>query len=101
MSSIIALKINLSKIDKSKIVEGEKGNYLNLTVAINDDVNDYGQNVSSWIEQTQEERESKKDRVYVGNGKVIFTDGNIATAPKEEKTAPKKKAVKSKNDLPF
>lgn len=101
MSTIISLKLNLSKIDKSKIVEGEKGTYLNITVAVNDEVNDYNQNVSSWIEQTAEEREAKKERSYIGNGRVIFTDGNIA-AVESTKSAPKKKAAKKvNNDLPF
>ena len=40
MSSIINLSINLDKIDKSKIITGKKGKYLNLTVGGNRDGED-------------------------------------------------------------
>jgi hypothetical protein len=35
MSSIINVSINLDKIDKSKIIAGKKGKYLNLTIGAN------------------------------------------------------------------
>ena len=35
----------------------------------------YGNNASIMISQTQEEREAKKPRTYIGNGKVVWTDG--------------------------
>ena len=104
MSSIISLKINLSKIDKSKIVEGKKGSYLNLTLAINDEVNQYDQNVSGWHDQSPEEREAKLERIYIANGRVVYTDGNIASVKIEEEvqsTKKGKKSTKAVDDLPF
>ena len=36
--------------------------YYNFTVAVNDETNDWGQNVSAFDSQTKEEREAKKKR---------------------------------------
>jgi len=78
MSALTTLKIDLNKIDESKVFQGKKGRYLELTVAINDDSDTYGNNVSAWIGQTTEERESKTPKQYLGNGKVFWTNGNIS-----------------------
>jgi hypothetical protein len=40
----------------------------------------YGQNVSVFYAQSKEEREAKTNKTYIGNGKVVWTDGNIKTA---------------------
>ena len=103
MSTVIKLQLDLSKIDKSKIIEGKKGKYVDLTISVNDESNDYGQNVSAWHQQTKEEREAKESKTYVGNGAVIWTDGIIATAEKPEATEkPKAKAkAKTSEKLPW
>lgn len=93
MSSIINVSINLDKIDKSKIIEGKKGKYLNLTVGANRDGEDqYGNTHYVSISQTKEEREAKSPKVYLGNGKeFVFGDSNT------KKTA----SVSGSDDLPF
>lgn len=50
-------------------------------------MDNFGQNVGEWISQTKEEREAKANRIFVGNGKVVFIDPNktISVAPKSEK----------------
>ena len=75
--------INLNKIDKSKI--SEKG-FVNLTIGINEDFDQYGNNAAVWLNQTKEEREAKQDRQYVGNAKVVFmkSDEMIKVAPRKE-----------------
>ena len=40
--------------------KGDKG--ISLTISINDEANQYGQNISSYVSQSKEERESKKDK---------------------------------------
>ena len=77
MATLLGLSIDVTKIDKSKLVNGK---YLNLTVSVQDETNQYGQNVSAYHEQTKEEREAKENRQYLGNGKVFWTDGTIAKA---------------------
>jgi hypothetical protein len=79
MSSIINLSIDLSKVDKSKLVDGK---YLNTQIFVNDDTR-YGNNVSMAYSQSKEERESKVQKQYIANGRVVFTDGNIKVAEKE------------------
>lgn len=105
MGAIISLSLNLDAIDKSKIVEGKKGKYYNVTLSVNDDTNDYGQNVSVFDSQSQEEREAKSARNYIGNGKVVWTSGSVSTATKPDEaqdyTPNSKSESPAEDDLPF
>lgn len=80
MAKLASLRLNLDKIDKSKIYKGEKGNYLTLTVSINDQPDQFGNSLSAWIEQDKEERESKQAKNYLGNGKVFWSDSKPQAA---------------------
>ena len=42
MASIIKSSINLDAIDKSKIIVGKKGKYYPITITINDEVDQFG-----------------------------------------------------------
>ena len=100
MASIIKTSINLDLIDKSKIYVGKKGKYLPVTITLNDELDNFGNNGPIIIEQTKEEREAKAPKVYLGNVKVVWTNGdNVAVAPKDnvQQAAPAKAEV----DLPF
>jgi len=98
MSALINLSLRVDKLPKEKFVSGKDGAvYYNFTIGVNDESNQYGQNVSATDSQTKEEREAKKPKTYLGNGNVVWTDGNIKVADKKvEATA---KEVES--DLPF
>lgn len=99
MGTIINASIDLTKVDKSKLI---KGKYLNLSVTINEKTDSYGNNVSLTLSQSKEERESKAPKTYLGNGKVVWTDGFVKAAEKQEKeplTATQK--MLGKDDLPF
>ena len=61
MGSLVNLSINLESLPKEKFVKGKKGVYYNFTISINDETNQYGQNVSAFDSQTKEEREAKAD----------------------------------------
>jgi hypothetical protein len=99
MSSLINVSINLQDLPKEKFVQGKKGVYYNFTLSVNDETNQFGQNVSVYDNQTKEEREAKKDKFYIGNGKVVWTNGSCVVA---EKDGVKKETVAStSNDLPF
>jgi len=97
MSKLIALSINVSKIDKTKLIAGKNGSYLNLTVSLNDTDDAYGNNVSCWEGQSKEEREAKEDRNFLGNGKVVF-DGDKGSQSSKPTTKKEKEAFQ---DLPF
>ena len=42
MSKLLFGKINLSKIDKTKLFKGEKGIWMDLTIWLNDKPDNYG-----------------------------------------------------------
>lgn len=112
MSAIIAGYMSLTKL--KEIVEtlegkGEKG--FKMTVTVNDETNEYGQNVAMFAEQSKEQRENQVPRYYCGNGKVIWTDGKCVGAEKKEKSAAikppsaeeldKPTVKKAEDELPF
>ena len=90
--SIINMSINLDKIDKSKIIAGKKGKYLNLTVGANRDGEDqYGNTHYIFQSQAKEEREAKNEKNYLGNGKEFVFDNET-----------KVESISNKeDDLPF
>ena len=106
MASIIKFSIDLNKIPKDKIYVGKKGKYLPMTLTINDEVDDYGNQGPVVVEQSKEERAAKADKVYLGNCKVVWTnDVNVEKAPWVEQggaagSTPKPPAEES-DDLPF
>ena len=77
MRSITSISIDVKKIDKSKL---NKAQYLNIDLATREETNQYGQNVSVYYSQSKEERLAKQPKSYLGNGKVVWTDGNITRA---------------------
>jgi len=103
MAGLISVSINVEDLPKEKFVVGKKGTYYNFTISVNDDTNQFGQNVSLFDSQTKEEREAKKSKTYIGNGKVVWTDGQMTTVVRED--APAAQAAPApaadSGDLPF
>jgi len=100
MSTLINASIRVDKLPKEKFIKGKDGAvYYNLTVSIKD-ISRYGNNVSIFDSQTKEEREAKKNRNYLGNGRVLWTDGNVVLAEKEEEEMVEVVGENDK-DLPF
>jgi hypothetical protein len=98
MSALINLSIRVDQLQKQKFVAGKDGKvYYNFTIAVNDEANQFGQNVSAYDSQTKEEREAKKSKLYIGNGNVIWNDGKITTVKKEEVAT----AKEVESSLPF
>ncbi len=98
MSAIVNFSLDLSKLPKEKMIKGKKGTYINLSLSVNDDTNQYGKNASVTIAQSQEEREAKQDKVYVGSGQVVWTDGTCVRAEKKTEAVVEEVAT---SDLPF
>ncbi len=79
MATNIQLKIDVKKIDKAKLYVGEKGTYLDATILMNDEPDQYGncgmivQNVS------KEEREKGVKGAILGNVKWIQKKQQAAT----------------------
>ena len=104
MASIIKTSINLSEIPKDKIFVGKKGKYLPITITLNDEVDQFGNQGPVVVEQTKDEREAKVAKTYLGNVKVVWTNGdNVNVTPRQDQptqTAPVA-AVQAEDDLPF
>tara|TARA_Y100000114_G_C11519236_1_gene212696 strand:- start:123 stop:437 length:315 start_codon:yes stop_codon:yes gene_type:complete len=104
MASIIATSINLSEIPKDKIIEGKKGKYLPITITLNDEVDQFGNQGPVCVQQTKDERDAKTAKTYLGNVKVVWTnDNNVGVAPRQEQMAQATPAAaaSSPDDLPF
>jgi len=106
MASIIKTSINLNAIPKDKIFVGKKGKYLPVTITLNDELDQFGNQGPVVVEQTKEEREAKTEKVYLGNVKVVWTNGtNVEVAPRDSaQTAPampQAAAAPVEDDLPF
>ena len=102
MASIIKTSINLNNIPKDKIFVGKKGKYLPITITINDDLDQFGNQGPVVVEQTKEERDAKAPKTYLGNVKVVWTNGNnVETAPRDGAPAQQAPVPKQEEDLPF
>lgn len=104
MASIIKTSINLNAIPKDKIINGAKGKYLPITITINDEVDQFGNQGPVLVEQSKEERDAKMAKVYLGNVKVVWTNGtNVAAAPRLDTGAPvaQRAPAMVEDDLPF
>ena len=103
MASIIKTSINLNNIPKDKIFVGKKGKYLPITITLNNEPDQFGNQGPVVVEQTKEERDAKSEKTYLGNVKVVWTDGNnVDTAPRDNNqpaAVPAPAAVEE--DLPF
>ena len=92
MGKLINSQINKSKLTglvhyKNKNTGDES---VNITISLNDIPDQYGNNVAIWISQTKEERDAKAQRVFLGNGKIVF-----------DSDMPRQNAPEIPTDLPF
>ena len=103
MASIIKASLNLDAIPKDKIFVGKKGKYLPITITINDELDQFGNQGPVVVEQSKEEREAKVAKTYLGNVKIVWTNGtNVDTAPRDGEQAPTQaQTAPQADDLPF
>ncbi len=86
MAELLSGSIDLTKIDKSKIVEGKNGQkYYPIQVSINDQEDQYKNIASISTNQTKEEREAKTPKVFLGNLKSVWK-GESKNTPKQVET---------------
>ena len=99
MSTLIVGSIRVDKLPKEKFIKGKDGAvFYNLTISVGDETR-YGNNVAFIDSQTKEERDAKVAKTYLGNGKVVWTDGTVKLAEREEQVAVA--ADEQSGDLPF
>jgi hypothetical protein len=95
--------INLTKIDKAKIIAGAKGSYLNVRIIVKDELDQYG-NIG-FISQntTKEERESGIKGTILGNIKDLPGKSPVPVQHYSEELSNKipPPVVNLADDLPF
>jgi hypothetical protein len=105
MAGILKGSINLTAIPKDKIIEGKKGKYLPVTIAFNDEVDQFGNQGPITVEQTKEERDQKAAKIYLGNIKIVWTNGQVEAAPRQDQGMQQSINAQSsspkQDDLPF
>ena len=102
MASIVKTSINLNEIPKDKIYVGKKGKYLPITITLNNELDQFGNQGPVVVEQTKEERDAKAAKTYLGNVKVVWSNGqNVDPAPRDNQSAPAPAPAAAEQDLPF
>ena len=104
MAGIIKGSINLNNIPKDKIIVGKKGKYLPIAITVNDDVDQFGNQGPIIVDQTKQERTDKVAKTYLGNVKVVWTNGEFPDpAPYEGQPVTRKESFEEEkeDDLPF
>ena len=100
-TAIISGSIDLTAVDKSKLIEGKNGKkYLNLTMMVQNR-SSYGNNV--WVTQTQSKEERKTLKpITLGNAAVKWLDeGGIELAERNEVTNQMHNEQREIIDFPF
>ena len=100
--AIISGSIDLTAIDKGRLIEGKNGKkYLNLTMIVQRE-SQYGNNV--WVTQTlsKEERDNKVKPITLGNAAVKWIgEGGITLAERNEVTNSQQNSDRVTSDYPF
>ncbi len=97
----IGLTIDVSKIDKSKLIKGKKGVYLDAQIFVNlIDADQYGNHGMITQSQTKQERQAGGQGAILGNGKIFWREESnvqpIQTVPGQAVDAPT-----FDDDIPF
>jgi hypothetical protein len=102
MAGIIKGSINLNNIPKDKIIVGKKGKYLPIAITVNDEVDQFGNQGPIIVDQSKQERTDKVGKTYLGNVKVVWTNGEFPQpAPYEGQVSNTKFEKAAEEDLPF
>jgi hypothetical protein len=102
MASIIKASINLNAVPKDKIFVGKKGKYLPITITINDEVDQFGNQGPVIVSQSKEERAAKQAKTYLGNVKLVWTNGEVKKFDNPQQASqPMAAPAAIEDDLPF
>ncbi len=102
LSEIFLKQETLETLLNTVKAKGLKG--VSLTISMNDEANEWGQNVNSYVSQSKEDREAKKPKFWTGSGKVFWSDGKpalLAEKKDQGNVSKKEYAEKESNALPF
>lgn len=69
MSALINVSINLDKVPENEIIKGKTGRWVNLTISVQDELNQYKENVNVRMRRNQDD---DRDNCFIGNGSVAW-----------------------------
>ena len=101
MALILAASINLNEIPKDKIIVGKKGKYLPISITLNDELDQFGNQGPVIVSQSKEERAAKEAKTYLGNVKLVWTNGEVKKFDNPQQQAATAPAAAVEDDLPF
>jgi hypothetical protein len=106
MAKLLSLKIDVTKISKERLYKGAKGTYLDATVYLNDEADEYGNFGMITQSVSKEERENGVKGPILGNAKVLKDFGsekqNKPATPPAATPASKPNPISNQyDDLPF
>ena len=85
----VNLKVDVSKLDKSRFFQGKKGTYVDLTTFIDTEkTGDYGDNGTITQSTSKEERQSGVKMPICGNVKVFYKDEQESHTPPQSSGPP-------------
>jgi hypothetical protein len=104
MSKLYNGSICLTDITKEKIVTSEKNGkkYLNVSIWVNDDVDQFNNIGSIVVSQSKEEREAGNKKVYIGNFKhATVAQGQLPAATNNAAPVQQQVTPIEEDGLPF
>ena len=99
----VAIKIDVSKIDKNRLYKGAKGTYLDAVAFIDTETaTQYGDHGMITQSVSKEEKEQGVKGAILGNGKIIWRDENVAVSQPAQQSAPQQSSdAFDDSDIPF
>ena len=76
MKKTIALKIDVTKIDKARLFKGKKGKYLDAVLFFDESEDKYGNNGMITQSVSKEERQQGVRGEILGNAKLLFSENS-------------------------
>lgn len=78
------ISICLSDIPKPRMSKAKNGKiYANITIAMRKEADQWGRDLKVYMTPTQEDRNNKSSKVYVGGGKTFIFASALGSAPTE------------------
>lgn len=81
MKKTIALKIDVTKIEKQRLYQGKKGTYLDCIVHYNSEDDQYGNNGMIVQSVSKEEKDKGVKGAILGNAKELWSEEQPAKQP--------------------
>mgnify|MGYP003111730643 FL=1 len=108
----LALKIDVTKIDKSRLFQGQKGTYLDATIFVElDQLDQFGNSGMITQDVSKEEKAQGIKGNILGNGKVFWVENGQAPqqqgqqqysqAPQQQQQAPQQQPQSFADDIVF